>query len=306
MKNKFLDEGTAQAIDAQVAKVLRGLGNPEPPLDLLQVRELLKLDRHYYSSSDDSPLREYVSRMKIAGRQLVMRPTLIFDVVRKLDLKALYVPDSKRILIDSSQPQLKWRWFEAHEIAHSIIEWHGALMHGDRLYTLSPSCHAQVEAEANYGAGRLLFLQHRFIEFARSSSPSFNLVKQATKAFGNTMTSSLWRLVEALEVPAVGVVSQHPRHTDDSFDPERPCRYFIRSRRFEEEFSEFSDKNAFEVLKSHCSFRNRGPVGKEELVLRNDRGDEHVFLFEAFSNTHETLTLLTYLRPHATTVSISF
>ncbi len=130
-------------------------------------------------------------------------------------------------------------------------------------------------------------------------------VKQATKAFGNTMTSSLWRLVEALEVPAVGVVSQHPRYTDDSFDPERPCRYFIRSRRFDEEFSEFSDKDAFEVLKSHCSFRNRGPVGREELVLQNDRRDEHVFLFEAFSNTHETLTLLTYLRPHTTIVSVS-
>jgi hypothetical protein len=30
--------------------------------------------------------------------------------------KAFYLPDRKRVLIDSSQPKLKWRWNEAHEI----------------------------------------------------------------------------------------------------------------------------------------------------------------------------------------------
>lgn len=49
MKSKFLDEETAADIDGQVAKIICGLGNPEPPLDLAQVRELLKLDRAYYS-----------------------------------------------------------------------------------------------------------------------------------------------------------------------------------------------------------------------------------------------------------------
>jgi hypothetical protein len=40
----------------------------------------------------------------------------------------------------------------------------------------------------------------------------------------------MWRLVEALDIPALGIVSQHPRYPDGDFDPTDPCRYFIRVR----------------------------------------------------------------------------
>src|SRR3984885_5366085 len=115
MRNTFLDVRTARDIDAVVTKILRGLGNPQPPLILDDVRALQKLDRQYYSSVDDGPLREFVSRAYIGAKQVFLRPTLILDVVRKRSLKALYLPDRRRVLIDSSQPQLKWRWSETHE-----------------------------------------------------------------------------------------------------------------------------------------------------------------------------------------------
>lgn len=198
MKNQFLDSRTACDIDKQVGKILRGLGNPEPPIELSNVFELLKLDRRYYSSQDDSVLREFFSRAVIAGKQIAKRPMLLVDAVRKWELKALYIPDQKRILIDRSQPPLKWRWNEAHEVIHSVTEWHKTLLHGDDAFSLSPDCHMQLEAEANYGAGRLLFFQDQFSDFARSSPPSFDLVQLASKRFGNTITSSLWRFVEVL------------------------------------------------------------------------------------------------------------
>jgi hypothetical protein len=116
MRNTFLDVRTTRDIDAVVSKILKGLGNPEPPLDLDDVRTLQKLDRQYYSSVEDGPLREYISKAYIGAKQVFLRPTLILEVVRKRSLKALYLPDRKRILIDSSEPQLKWRWNEAHEI----------------------------------------------------------------------------------------------------------------------------------------------------------------------------------------------
>ena len=131
MRNKFLDGRSARDIDAQVAKILRGLGNPKPPLDLDAVRELLRLDRQYYSSTDVSAIREFVSRAVIAGKQVALRPMLVIDAIRKWDLKALYLPDRKRILIDESQHRLKWRWSEAHEVIHSVVPWHQTLMHGD-------------------------------------------------------------------------------------------------------------------------------------------------------------------------------
>ena len=240
--------------------------------------------------------------MKIAGKQLVMRPRLIVEVVRKLDLKALWLPDRQRILIDSDQPRLKWRWNEAHEIIHSVIEWHKDYLHGDTERTLKPLCHAQIEAEANYGAGRLLFLQQLFDEFVMNSQPSFDLVMAANKKFGNTMTSTLWRVTEALGVPALAIVSQHPHYRTPDFDRLNPCKYFIRSQSFEERFASISEIEAFEILRGYCSWRKRGPVAKEEVIIADDRGDAHVFLFEAFCHKYEMLSLISYLRPHPNTI----
>lgn len=104
MKNANLGHRTIIDIDSQVAKVLKGLGNLEPPIDLRVVRDLLKLDRGYYSTTDDSLLRETFSRMKVAGKQVLLRPTLLRDAVRTLSLKALYLPDQKRILLDKNLP----------------------------------------------------------------------------------------------------------------------------------------------------------------------------------------------------------
>jgi hypothetical protein len=303
MRNRFLDSRTARDIDLQVGKILRGLGNPEPPIELDDVFELLKLDRQYYSTQDDSALREFFSKAVIAGKQIARRPMLLLDAVKKWDLKALYVPDRKRILIDKSQPRLKWRWNEAHEAIHSVTEWHQTLLHGDNTFSLSPDCHEQLEAEANYGAGRLLFLQDHFVEFSRSSPPTFSLVQAASKRFGNTITSSLWRTVEALDIPALGIVSQHPHYTKGDFDAADPCQYFIRSRRFEEQYSELTERDAFKIVRSYCSWRKRGPLGTEEVIICNDRGEEHVFLFEAFHNGHQLLTLITYLRPNPIAVA---
>jgi hypothetical protein len=297
VRNRFLEPLTFRDIDAQVSKVLKGLGNPTPPLNLDEVRELLRLDRQYYSSSDEGALKEFISRIKIAGKQISMRPRLILDVVRKLDLKALWLPDRKRILLDSDQPRLKWRWNEAHELGHSIIEWHKEYLHGDSERTLTPSCHAQIEAEANFAAGRLLFLQHVFEDYINSSTPSFSLVQAAHKQFGNTLTSTLWRMTEALRIPALSIVSHHPHYTGPSFDSSKPCRYFVRSRSFEQQFSNVGELEIFGLMRSHCSWRRTGPIAHNEVSLSDDRGDQHIFSFEAFSHKYEMLSLFSYLKP---------
>ena len=130
-KNEILRARTAADIDERVERVLNGLGNPEPPLDLRTVRELLKLDRGYYSANDPGLLQETVSKLRIAGKQVLLRPTLLIEAVRKMDIRALYIPDQKRILIDKSQPKLKHRWNEAQEIGHSVLPWHEGAMLGN-------------------------------------------------------------------------------------------------------------------------------------------------------------------------------
>ncbi len=293
MKTSLVSGHEAEDIQNQVRKVLRGLGNPEPPLRLDDVRELLRLDRQYYKSTDDGVLREFVSRMQIAGKQVLSRPMLVIDAIRKWDLSALWVPDQKRILIDADKPKLKWRWNEAHEIGHSIIPWHSSFLHGDDQATLRFSCHETIESEANYAAGQLTFLQNRFVEDARSvAAPSIDQIKTLAKRYGNTVTSTFWRFVEeAQNQPMVGLVTDHPHRLSDDFDHQQPCKHFIQSPKFQAHFHRVSEVQLFAKVSDYCGHQRGGMLGSVELRLMDDNGDNHVFEFQSFSNTFEVLTL---------------
>jgi hypothetical protein len=302
VRNVSLGHRTVADIDGQVAKVLRGLGNPEPPIDLRIIRDLLKLDRGYYSTTDDSLLRETFSRMKVAGLQVLLRPTILGDAVRNLSLKALYLPDQKRILLDQDLPPLKHRWNEAHEIGHDIIPWHGGMMLGDTEQTLTPACHEIMEAEANYAAGQMLFLADRFAAEAIASAPSLGLVRNLSKGFGNTMTSTLWRFVEQAHGgrPIVALVTGHPhpvrRKVD--FDAANPCRYCVESSPFRERFGGLKETDLFAAIVGYCGSQGGGSLGQSEVILPDRNGDPHLFGFETFFNRHEALTLGLWLKPH--------
>lgn len=303
MKNIQLKARTAADIDTQVAKVLRGLGNPEPPIDLRLVRELLKLDRSYYSTSDDGLLRETISRLKVAGLQVLKRPTILSDAVRTLSLKALYLPDQKRILLDKTLPLLKHRWNEAHEIGHDIIPWHAGMMLGDTEQTLTPACHAQMEAEANFAAGQILFLADRFVADARDSAPRLGTVRALNGRFGNTITSTLWRFVEQVrpDLPMVGLVTGHPHPSrrKSTFDPADPCRYCVQSPSFAIRFGHLTEVALFQHVVEYCGAQRGGLLGEAEIRLADGSGEQHLFQFETFFNSYEALTLGVWQRPAA-------
>ncbi len=299
MQNAFLPAREANEIDAYVEKVLKDLGEPTPPLSLGDVRELLRLDRQYYSSTDTGLLIETAHRMKLAGKQVFDKPSRIIDAIRQWDLKALWVPDGRRILIDRTEPKPKHRWYEAHEVGHSLIPWHERFMHGDQRITLSVACHEQLEAQANYAAARLLFLRDEFRERLLSGEVSFERVKELAGLFRNTMTTTLWRAVEAMDTPAVGMVSCHPRESvaDD------PVRYFLRSKPFAKQFPGVTPDGLLAELAGFCH-GSRGPIGSSEVVLRDAAGADHVFFFETFHNHHDALTLGVHRRARKAQISV--
>lgn len=305
MRNIILSRPTASDIETQVNKVLRGLGNPEPPLRLEDVREILKLDRRYYSSTDDGFLRETISKLTVAGAQILMRPGLILDAVKKFDLRALYLPDRKRILLDKEQPDAKQRWNEAHEIGHSILPWHDDLMLGDHEQSLAPGCHAQIEAEANYAAGQLLFLQSRFRIAANDSIPSLEAIRELKRSFGNTYTTTFWRFIEDShkDVPMFGLIGGHPRF--QTVTAETSFRHVIESPAYKLKFDSLPVERLRRELLTYCQYRKAGPLGSNEVCISDRRGERHIFLFETFSNTYDCLTLATYQRPHAIIANVS-
>lgn len=305
-KNLILSAKTAGDVDRRIERVLNGLGNPEPPLRLEDIRELLKLDVGFYTANDPSMAREVVSRIRVATIQTFKRPALLLEAIKKWSLKALYLPDKRRILLDNDLPKLKHRWNEAHEVGHSLLPWHDDLMHGDNDHTLSAECEKHIEAEANYAAGRLLFLRDRFTLEARSVAPKFTSVKGLHEKFGNTMSTTMYRFIEdiGIEKPVLGVIGCHPHRRPNDFDPARPTKHFIQSPAFKARFSKISEAEVFEQIQGYCKNKSGGPLGENELVLDDDNGDPHRFYFETFFNRYDALTLGTYIAPEKKIINV--
>lgn len=289
VRNRYLSASTAREIDSQVAKVIRNLGTTTPPVRLEEVQELLKLDRQFYTKTDTGFFRESVSRIRVGVHQVFERPMLVAEAIKKLSLRALYVPDQKRIFIDSELPDPKIRWATAHEITHDLCyEWHQDALFGDSEHTVSEACHEQIELEANYGAGRLLTLQDLFIEEIRGSEITLRSINALAKKYENTWASMLWRTVEGLDYPAFGVLGEHPHHkcTGDRI------RYFIRSRSFEEKFASTDEQTILSLMRSVSSWSRRGPLSRGDHVdITNTRGETCKFSLEVFGTAHDVLTL---------------
>ena len=300
MRNNVISAKTTNDIDNRVERLLQGLGYPEPPLSLIDIQELLKLDIKYYTATDPNMLDDIVNRIRVASIQVYKRPSLLLDVVKKLSLKALYLPDKKRILLDNDLPKLKHRWNTAHEIGHSILPWHGEVMLGDNEHTLSKSCHESFEREANLAAGNLLFLRNRFLEEALSRPFNFNGINELKNIFGNTISSTLYHFVETIGVdkPMLGMISCHP-HIDRrpvNFDVNKPCRHFILSPAFLDRFGLLTEHEIFQMISSYSGFQGGGILGGDNFIIKDKNRDPHIFYFETFFNRYDALTLGVYVQ----------
>ena len=294
----------AEDIRKQVQRLLRDLGNPEPPIVLSQVREQLLLDRRYYSSADPGTFDEVAHRVKVDGKQLV---ATLMSLVHKAKLCAFWLPNNRRILIDQAVPEKKHRWIEAHEIGHSITPWHKEYLFGDDQYTLDPVCHAMVEAEANYAASQLLFLQERFVGEARDVEITFKAMQGLAKRYGNSLTSTLWRVIKDREPdrPVFGMVSTHPHHpTIGAQEVGWPVRHFVRSRAFRERFPNVTAEDGFAILQVHAGWTKRGSIVSTDHPVIDINGELCEFHIEALSTPYYVLTYAAFLRCLPSVVAI--
>lgn len=296
-----IGEYEKRKIDAQIARILRDLGNPTPPLKLVDVRKLLKIDLTYYKSTDPSLIQELTHRFTLLARKTI--PDIgkhLASALAKSKLDAFWIPAARRILLDETVPEPKHRWIESHEISHSVTDWHNDFLLGDNRFTLDPLCRATIETEANYGAGRLLFMCDQFTGEARDMAANFDTIKALSKRYGNSIISTMWRLIEARDPgqPCFGMVSHHPLFPDEIgvHDGEEPWRYFIRSPAFRVQFPTVTPAAAFALINQHCTPRKRGPIFQATDILENGAGEHWEFLVECFSTTHAVLTLAIPLR----------
>lgn len=294
MNNIIIGERERKHINNAVENLLKNLGNTETKLDLKSVRNALDLDKQFFTRNDEGSLREFVSQIRFGSKRVLKEPKRLLRLVKEWDIKALYLPEKKKIMIDKNVPQLKRRFIEAHEIGHSIISWHEDYLFGDDNKTLNKACHEVLEAEANYSAGRLLFLGNHFPTVANDYHPDLeNIVNSISGVFGNTITSTFWRFIEEAhkDIPMVGLITEHPHHRRDNFKFDEPCRYMIGSEMFKERFSKTNSRELYEIVKGYCGWGKKGWLGEDEMFIVDDRSDSNKFLFKSFSNSYDVLTL---------------
>lgn len=302
MSNEIrIDPYAAKDIRAAVQRLLRDLGNPEPPLNLDEVRQLQKLDLTYYSKTDLTLLDEIAHKLMLGKNVIASKASSMLEVVNKVGLKAIIVPDQRRIFIDSGIVDKKQRFIQAHEISHDLIEWHRSLLLGDNDESLSLLCHLEIEAEANYGARQLLFLGERFQQESRDHALEWKSLQKLSNTYGNSLTTTIWQTVHASDsaFPMFGAIGAHPYYPDiGAREGGADIAYFIRSDSFCDRFSSVTAQNVFAAMRSYMRRNRRGPLGDGICIFNDVNGVPYKFLMSSFSNTYDVLTFGRMIRVH--------
>ena len=155
--------------------------------------------------------------------------------------------------------------------------------------------HIDLEAEANYAAGRLLFLQDHFHEHVKGVQHTLKSLNKVADDFKNSWTSTLYRTVEVLDVPRI---RDHREAILSGGNSEEKTRHFITSAPFEVLFPSFDEGEALKVVRTYCKYSTRGPLGRMHVCSRADgTGERWEFTIESFALPHgDVLTLAILLR----------
>lgn len=279
-----VDFRTARDIDKKVEKILKDMGIKEPPLNVKDVLDHLKIYKNYYDLDDPSLIKEFKHKIQIGGKKAK-------DLLGKINLRGLCFLEENRILLDTNTPQTKEKWVTAHEIIHQITPTHYQIL-GDTAETLDPDYHEMIEAEANYGASTLIFMKDHFIKEALDYSPSIQSIEMLKKRYQNSITSTFRRYIENYKVkPIAGVVSTPVWQEPYKTSVER-CRYYIKSPEYASKFSNISLEELMSIIDDEMPQRIGGPLGKINKSLLDIYGNLHEFGFESFFNRYDILTLI--------------
>ena len=279
-----MDRVTRAEIERIAAATLRDAGLTEPPLSVEKLLQYVQLHRDYYDLANPGFLDRAKHKLRIDGHKLV-------DIINKVRLQAVLLFDENRICIDQELPKIKHPWASCHETGHRLLPWHKPFFFGDTAQTLDPNYQADLEAEANYAAGRLLFLGNRFTEEAKDLVPTIKVIKSLAKRYRASLTTTLRRYVEQGPDFAMAMLVSTPPWSKQPAGQEHRWRHFIPSGRFSTLFPEIAAESLRTVLDEHVAYRRGGKVAEFRLELVDARGDRHELRAWSFNNQYYLLTL---------------
>ncbi|HEX8753778.1 MAG TPA: ImmA/IrrE family metallo-endopeptidase [Solirubrobacterales bacterium] len=145
------------------------------------------------------------------------------------------LPDQRVVFIDRGQVPVRQTWTNGHEAAHAMCGWHGEILRLDNESTLFRELYPGVEAEANYGAGQLIFQGGRFHRRALREQVSIATPIALSEEYGASIHATVHYYAE--EHPsAVALAILGVRHRADGRLPVWRC---IESPNFRRRFASF-------------------------------------------------------------------
>ena len=106
IRNYFIARKPGTDIAGRVDLVLRRLGNPEPPLNLAAVRQLLGLELRIYPTDDKESSLEAVSKIMASTMHVYRRQPLLVEAIRRFDLSAPYLSKWRSIVLVLGQSKI--------------------------------------------------------------------------------------------------------------------------------------------------------------------------------------------------------
>ena len=141
--------------------------------------------------------------------------------------------EERAIFVERAQGEARRRFTEAHELMHALCPWHEAVLREDTSDELFRSAAVgAIEAEANAGAGLLLFQGRDFAARVAAERPSIAAPLALAREYGASVHAALHHYVLThAEALAMLVVGRFPRR-----DGSLPVWRSVESRRYRRRF----------------------------------------------------------------------
>jgi hypothetical protein len=115
--------------------------------------------------------------------------------------------EERLMFVDQKQSRARRRFTEAHELTHAICPWHEALMRLDTHAELFGHAARGLEAEANFGAGQLIFQGRAFADEASRGDPSLTTPFSLAERYGASRQAAAHHFVESHEAAMAMLVA---------------------------------------------------------------------------------------------------
>lgn len=204
------------------------------------------------------------------------------------------------VFIDRSLQLVKQTFVRLHEAGHGFLPWQRPMyaLVEDCEQSLDPEVADLFDREANVFASEVLFQLDAFSQEAEGHSFGIMTPVRLSKKYGASIYASVRQYVSKNHRMCAVVVLNPPEFVPgDGF--RASLRRVVMSERFRAQFGCREWKECFtpaDTIGAMVPLGKRRASGKRELSLRDNNGDLHDCVAEAFTQKHQVFVLIHVVR----------